>query len=254
MSVGKLCGLVAVITGASNGCGRASVKAFIAAGAKVVGADRDAFNGRTLAEELGPESFEFVHADVSTSADVRRVVDCALTRFGAIDILFNQAGDILVQPLLQVTEEDFAFLVNNNVKSAFLMTQACLPPMLKKGRGVIITTSSVSASTATPMEAIYCTTKAAVTQFTRSVAVEFRDKGIRANVLSPGFVRTRHGEVEIAQLRALQVSAGEEDVVALQGRMCEPEEVAAVAVFLASDDSSFVNGAEIMVDNAFTAI
>jgi len=126
--------------------------------------------------------------------------------------------------------------------------------MLRAGRGAIIVTSSVSAITASPLEAVYCATKAAVTQFARSVAVEFRDKGIRANVLSPGFVRTKHGEWEIEQLRSFNVPASEADIAAMQGRMCEPEEVASVAVFLASDDSSFINGADIVVDNTFTVI
>lgn len=250
----RLKDLVAIITGASNGCGRAAVKAFIEEGAKVVGADRDEANGLALKEELATDDFLFVAADVSRAADVHHVVETARSAFGSVDVLFNQAGEILVQPLLQVEESDFDFLINNNVRSVFLMTQAALPLMLQKGRGVIITTSSVSAFTATPMESIYCTTKAAVTQFTRSVAVEFRDKGIRANVLSPGFVRTKHGDYEIEQLRALNVPASEDDIRTLQGRMCEPEEVASVAVFLASDDASFVSGADVTVDNTFTVI
>ncbi|RMA41461.1 SDR family oxidoreductase [Rhodophyticola porphyridii] len=250
----KLENLVAVITGASNGCGRAAVREFIKEGAAVVGADRDEENGQALSEELQSDRFLFVPADVSRSGHVKAVVEAAQATFGGIDILFNQAGEIQVQPLLQVTETDFDFLINNNVRSVVLMTQACLPSMLQKGRGAIITTSSVSASTATPMEAIYCTTKAAVTQFTRSVAVEFRDRGIRSNVISPGFVRTKHGEYEMEQLRQLNVPASEEDIRTLQGRMCEPEEVARVAVFLASDDASFINGADITVDNTFTVI
>ena len=126
--------------------------------------------------------------------------------------------------------------------------------MLRDGRGVIVNTASVSAFTATPMEAVYCSAKAAVSQFTRAVAVEFRDKGIRANVICPGFVRTRHGLFEMAQLKKLGVPASEENIRTMQGRMCEAEEVAKVALFLASDDSSFMSGAEVAVDNTFTAI
>ena len=232
MGVGKLANRVAIITGAANGCGRAAVKAFLGEGALIVGADIDRKAGEELAAEL--DSSRFV--------------------LGHVDILHNQAGSIIVKPLLEMTDEDYASMMVNNAQSVFLTTQAVLPIMLRRGRGVIVNTSSVSAFTATPMEAVYCSSKAAVLQFTRSVAVEFRDKGIRANVICPGFVRTQHGTFEIAQLRALGVAASEEDIKAMQGRMCEPEEVARVALFLASDDSSFMSCSQVVVDNTFTAI
>lgn len=245
---------IAIITGAANGCGRAAVELFLREGAKVIGADKDEASGAALASRLNTEDFRFVPADVANRSDVSRVVDLALSAFGTIDILFNQAGDIVVKPFLELSEADYSFVMDTNVRSVLLMTQAVLPTMLMQGRGVILTTSSVSAITATPMETIYCSSKAAAAQLTRAVAVEFRDKGIRANVINPGFVRTHHGETEISQLRALDVPAGEEDIRALQGRICEPEEVASVAAFLASDDASFINGAQIVVDNTFTAI
>ncbi len=250
----RLNGTVAIITGAARGCGRAAVELFLEQGAKVVGTDKDANSGSALANQLQTQNFRFVAADVSELEDVRRVIDETISAFKTIDVLFNQAGDIIVRPYLETTEADYEFIMRNNVRSVFLMTQAVLPTMLRHGRGSIITTSSVSASTATPMEAVYCGSKAAVAQLTRAIAVEFRDKGIRANVINPGFVRTKHGEYEIEQLRALNVAASDDDIKAMQGRMCEPEEVAKVALFLATDDASFVNGAEIAVDNTFTAI
>ncbi|MES2433024.1 MAG: SDR family oxidoreductase [Pseudomonadota bacterium] len=251
---GRLQGMVAIITGAANGCGRAAVVEFLREGAKVIGADKDLPNGLSLKEEMATNNFEFIAADISKAAGVRSVIEATLATFGRIDILFNQAGDIRVIPLLEVTEDDFDFLIDNNFRSVFLMTQAVLPSMLKAGRGVVVTTSSVSSSTATPMESIYCSSKAAVSQFSRSVAVEFRDQGIRSNVISPGFVRTKHGAYEMEQLRKFNVYANEQDINILQGRMCEPEEVARAAIFLACDDSSFINGADILVDNTFTAI
>lgn len=254
MSVGKLENRVAIITGAANGCGRAAVKAFLGEGAMVVGADIDRKAGEELAAELASSRFVFVHADVSDRRQVAGVIETTLSNFGHIDILHNQAGSIIVKPLLEMTDEDYESMMVNNAKSVFLTTQAVLPIMLRRGHGVIVNTSSVSAFTATPMEVVYCSSKAAVSQFTRSVAVEFRDKGIRANVICPGFVRTQHGTFEIAQLRRLGVAASEEDIKAMQGRMCEPEEVAKVALFLASDDSSFMNGSQVIVDNTFTAI
>lgn len=254
MSVGKLGNRVAIITGAANGCGRAAVKAFLQEGAMIVGADIDRKAGEDLAAELNSPRFVFIHADVSDRRQVADVVETTLSSFGAIDILHNQAGSIIVKPLLEMTDEDYEFMMVNNAKSVFLTTQAVLPIMLRRGHGVIVNTASVSAFTATPMEAVYCSSKAAVSQFTRSVAVEFRDKGIRANVICPGFVRTQHGMFEIMQLRKLGVAASEEDIKAMQGRMCEPEEVAKVALFLACDDSSFMSGSHVVVDNTFTAI
>lgn len=250
----KLAGKVALISGVANGCGRAAAEAFLQQGAAVFGVDLDGENGFALADRLRDEKFAFLEADVSEPEDVDRLSATALEQFGKVDILFNQAGKIVIKPLLEHSEDDYDFLMNNNVRSVFLMTKAILPSMLRHGSGVIITTSSVSASTATPMESVYCSSKAAVTQFTKSVAVEFRDKGIRANVISPGFVRTNHGLYEIECMQKLGVPADEEDIRLLQGRMCEPQEVANVAVFLASEESSFVNGADILVDNTFTAI
>lgn len=251
---GRLKGRTALITGAANGCGREAVKLFLAEGACVVGADIDAEAGRTLAEEVGTDAFLFVEADVSKIGDVRETMRQANERFGTVDILHSQAGDIIVKPLLDFSEADWEFLFDRNARSVFLTTQAVLPGMLQQGRGVIVNTASVSAFTASPMEAVYCASKAAVTQFTRAVAVEFRDSGIRANSISPGFVRTKHGEREIAQLRKLGVRASPEDIRAMQGRICEPIEVARTALFLASDESSFINGADVSVDNTFAAI
>jgi NAD(P)-dependent dehydrogenase (short-subunit alcohol dehydrogenase family) len=104
------------------------------------------------------------------------------------------------------------------------------------------------------METVYIASKAAMHQLARAIAVEYRDSGVRCNNICPNFIRTKHGLEEMAQLRAFGVLASEDDVNTLQGRKCEPEEVAAVALFLASDESSFVNGAEIFVDNTFTAV
>lgn len=251
---GRLQGEVAIITGAANGCGRAAVEIFLQEGARVVGVDKDLEGGRVLEDRLRNPNFRFVNANVAIADDVKRAIRITLDAFGQIDTLFNQAGEIIVQPVLEASESDFDMIMDNNVRSVFLMTQAVLPSMLRQGRGSIITTSSVSATTATPMESLYCASKAAVSQFTRAVAVEFRDKGIRANVLHPGFVRTRHGTQEMARLRELDVGASDADIAAMQGRICEPDEIARVAVFLASQDASFINGAQIAVDNTFTAI
>jgi NAD(P)-dependent dehydrogenase (short-subunit alcohol dehydrogenase family) len=196
----------------------------------------------------------FVEADVSRAADVERGVAAVLKRFGRIDVLFNHAGTVIVRPFLDTTEEDWDRLMAINVKSMFLVTRAVLPSMLVAGRGVIVNTGSISGFTASPMEAAYCVTKGAVMQLTRSIAVEFRDRGIRCNAVLPGFIRTPHGLREMDELLALGIDASEAAIGAAQGRICEPDEVARVALFLASDGAAFINGEGVVVDNASTVV
>ena len=214
--------------------------------------DRQREAGEALAAELQAASAQavFAQADVSRAAEVAAGLDT----FGFIDVLFNHAGTIHIGPFLDTTEETWDALMAVNVKSMFLMTRAVLPSMLSRGRGCIVCTSSISAVAATPMEVPYDTTKGAVHQFARAITVEFRDRGVRCNAVCPGFIRTPHGLREVQELSALGVDASESAIRAQQGRLCEPEEVARAALFLACDESSFVNGAQLFVDNAFTAV
>ncbi len=246
----------AFITGGANGAGAASVRSFVEEGARVAFADRDASAGRALETKLRREGYDvhFVEADVSRVEDVENAVSFAFEKLGRIDILFNHAGIIIVKPFLDISIAEWDLLMDNNAKSAFMVTRLVLPRMLEQGRGIIINTSTTGVRAATHLESAYCASKAAMNQMARSIAVEFRDRGIRCNNICPSFVRTRHGEDEIDQLRAYGVFASEQDVAAMQGRICEPEEIASVAVFLANDESSFINGAEIFVDNTFTAV
>ena len=252
----RLADRVALITGGANGIGRASVELFSAEGAKIAFMDVDASQGRALEHELKKMGRDvmFIHADVSDREAVHRSVRETIERYKRIDVLFNHAGVISAKPFLECSEDEWTWMMDNNAKSVFLMTQAVLPGMLERGRGVIVATSSASARVATKFEAIYSASKAAMHQFCRAIAVEYRDAGIRCNLVCPSFVRTHHGMEELEQLRTHGVYASSEDVNFMQGRMCEPEEVAAAALFLASEEASFINGAEIFVDNTFTAV
>lgn len=136
----------------------------------------------------------------------------------------------------------------------FLMTRAVLPGMISTGEGAIVCTSSISAVAATPMEVLYDTTKGAVHQFARAIAVEFRDHNIRCNAVCPGFIRTPHGLREIRDLQALGVDVSDAAMATQQGRIGEPEDVARAALYLASDESRFITGAHLFVDNGFTAV
>lgn len=251
----RFSGMVAVISGGAGGAGRAATLRFAAEGARVGIVDIQTQAGKELAREIeiaGGQAM-FVEADVSQAQAVRIAVDEILHRFQGVDILFNHAGTLVVKPFLETTEAEWDRLMAINVKSMFLMSQAILPVMLKAGGGNIINTASISSTTAAPMESLYCTTKGAVLQLTRAIAVEFRDQGIRCNAIAPGFIKTPHGLREMEECTALGVAFTEADMAKLQGRFCEPEEIASVAAFLASHDARFINGASITVDNTWTA-
>lgn len=247
----RLAGKTAIVTGGAGGCGAAAVRLFIAEGAQVGIIDRDVAQGEALAAETGAV---FAAADVSEEAEVIAAVDKLTAAIGPANVLFNHAGTLIVKPFLEMSALEWDWLMAVNVKSMFLVTRAVLPGMIASGGGSIICTSSISAVAATPMEVLYDTTKGACHMFARAIAVEFRERGIRCNAVCPGFIRTPHGMREVKELQALGVDVSEAALAAQQGRMCEPEEVAKAALFLASDESSFVNGTHLFVDNAFTAI
>ena len=136
-----------------------------------------------------------------------------------------------------------------NVKPMFLMTKAFLPVMQRAGKRSIVNTL-ISAVAGTEKKVLYCTSKGACHMLTSAIAIEYRAAGIRCNAVCPGFIRTPHGLRELDELRAQGVDVSEDDIVRLQGRICEPHEVAAAALFLASDEASFVNGETLFVDNA----
>ncbi|CDN65369.1 SDR family oxidoreductase [Burkholderia cenocepacia] len=253
---GRLVGKVAIVSGGAGGCGGAASELFAAQGAKVAIVDRDGDAAETLAARLRDAGLQAIGlgADVSKQADVRQAVEAARKQYGNADILFNHAGTLIVKPFLDIEESEWDWLMGVNVKSMFLMTQAVLPQMLEKGRGSIVCTSSISAVCATPGEVLYDATKGACHMFARAIAVEYRDRGIRCNALAPGFIRTPHGMRELRDLQAMGVDATEAAIAQQQGRLCEPAEVAAAALFLASDESSFVNGAHLFVDNCFSAV
>jgi NAD(P)-dependent dehydrogenase (short-subunit alcohol dehydrogenase family) len=248
---GRLAGKTAIITGGAGGCGAAAVRLFIGEGATVGIIDRDSARGNALAAETGAV---FAQADVSDEAEVIAAVAKLTSAIGPANVLFNHAGTLIVKPFLEMTAAEWDWLMAVNVKSMFLVTRAVLPGMIAAGGGAIVCTSSISAVAATPMEVLYDTTKGACHMFARAIAVEFRDRGIRCNAVCPGFIRTPHGMREVAALQALGVDVSEAALAAQQGRMCEPEEVARAALFLASDESSFVNGTHLFVDNCFSAV
>lgn len=252
----RLAGKVALISGGATGMGGAASTLFAAEGARVAIVDRNLAEAQARVAEITAAggTAMAIACDVSDAAQVQAAVARATQAFGPVTVLFNHAGSIIIKPFLDTTEDDWDRLHAINVKSMFLMTRAVLPGMIAAGGGSIVCTSSISAVAATPMEVLYCTTKGACHQFARAIAVEFRDRNIRCNAVCPGFVKTPHGLREVAELQALGVDTSDAAIMALQGRIAEPMEVAQAALFLASDAASFVNGTHLFVDNGFTAV
>jgi len=197
----RLSNKTALITGGANGAGAASTALFAIQGAKVMIADRDAHAARLLAQKLTHDGLDvsYVEADVSQVSGARLAYQAAREQLGRVDILFNHAGIIIVKPFLEYGLEEWDELMDNNAKSAFLMCQLVLPEMLERGKGILLFTSTTGVRAATHLESLYCASKSAMHQLARALAVEYRDQGIRSNLICPSFVRTHHGEHEIAQ-------------------------------------------------------
>jgi NAD(P)-dependent dehydrogenase (short-subunit alcohol dehydrogenase family) len=251
----RLDGRVAVITGGAGGMGRAASMMFAAAGAKVAIWDIQAAAGAETVEQIrmaGGQAL-FIEADVSDTGLVKAALAATIAAFGPVDTLFSHAGTIIVKPFHETSDADYDRLMAINVRSSFIVCREVTAHMLENGGGSIVITSSIGGEKGFALESLYCMTKGAVLQLARSIAAEYRDQGIRANAVCPGFVKTAHGLREIDELDALGQKWEQSALNAVQGRLCEPEEVAAAALFLASDEASFINGTALYVDNGWYA-
>ena len=254
--VNRLQGKIAIVSGGATGMGGAASKLFAEEGAAVGIIDRNVEAGQALADELMAAGHKviFAEADVSKTDQVEAAVAKVRDELGPVNVLFNHAGTIVIKPFLETTDEEWDDLFAINVRSQFLMTRAVLPMMIEQGKGSIVCTSSISAVVATPTEVLYDSTKGAVHMFSRAIAVEFRDQGIRCNAVCPGFIDTPHGQREVEGLTKYGIDVSDEAIKEQQGRMGVPEDIARAALYLASDESDFVNGTHLFVDNAFTAV
>lgn len=251
----RLDGKVALITGGAGGMGRSASLQFAAAGAQVAILDIDTTQGESVVVEIEKAGGDamFIKTDVSDSTQVISAIEAVIQAYGPITVLFNHAGTIIVKPLHETTEADYDRLMDINVRSAFLVCREVVKHMLAFGGGSIVITSSIGGEKGFAMESLYCMTKGAVLQLARSISTEYREHGIRCNAVCPGFVKTAHGLREIDELDDLGQKWNEADLTAAQVRICEADEVASAALFLASDESSFVNGTALYVDNGWYA-
>jgi NAD(P)-dependent dehydrogenase (short-subunit alcohol dehydrogenase family) len=254
-TTGRLAGKIAIITGGAAGMGRETSLAFANEGATVVIFDIQKEAGEEVVQLIRDKGgkAEFVETDVSDANQVDAAFDKAAEVVGTYDILFNHAGTIIVKPLHETSVEDYDRLMAINVRSAFLVCRRAVREMSENGGGSIIITGSIASELGYPLESIYCMTKGAVLQLARSISAEYRDQGIRCNAVCPGFVKTAHGLREISELDAAGQEWEEGALADAQGRICEPEEVAAAVVFLASDEASFITGNALYVDNGWYA-
>ena len=233
--------------------GKATAELFSKEGALVAILDINSEEGNNTVKKINDEGGKaiFLKTDVSKSNQINKSVNLVIETFGEINILFNHAGTIIVKSLHETSEKDYDYLMDVNVRSAFLTCQKVIPLMLKNGGGSIIITSSIGGEKGFAYESLYCMTKGAVLQLARSIATEYREEGIRCNAICPGFVKTNHGIREIEELDNLGQNWNEDDLHAVQSRICKPEEVASAVLYLASDESSFVNGSAMYVDNGW---
>jgi NAD(P)-dependent dehydrogenase (short-subunit alcohol dehydrogenase family) len=243
---GRLQGKTTFITAAAQGIGRASALAFAREGAKVVATD---INEAKLKEISGTPGITVRRLDIMDAGAIAATANAV----GTIDVLFNCAGFVHHGTILDCSEKDWEFSMNLNVRSMYLVTRAFLPGMIAGKKGSIINMSSGASSIkAAPNRFVYATTKAAVIGFTKALAVDFVRHGIRCNAICPGTIETPSLSDRIEAFA--NPEQARKDFIARQpmGRMGTAEEVAALAVYLASDESSFTTGAAVPVDGGWT--
>ncbi|HEV8702586.1 MAG TPA: glucose 1-dehydrogenase [Candidatus Polarisedimenticolia bacterium] len=251
----RLAGKVALITGGTSGMGRATAALFAKEGARVAITGRDEVRGRVVLHEIKAAGSEgiFVRADVRSSDDCRRSVEETLKAFKRLDVLFNNAGVFFPRTVPDCPEEEWDLTVDVNLKGTFLMSKHALPVMIAQKSGVIINNSSGWGLVGGDAAAAYCASKGGVVLLTKAMAIDHGPQGIRVNCICPGDVDT-----PMLPEDARQRGLSWEDYLKGAanrplGRIGQPEEIAKAALFLATDDSSFMTGSSLVVDGGGSA-
>jgi 3-oxoacyl-[acyl-carrier protein] reductase len=242
-----LTGRVALITGATGGIGEEIARELHKAGATVVLTGRKAQKLESLKSELSDRVFA-IAADLSTLEAAEKLVADTIAAAGKIDILVNNAGITKDGLLMRMKDEDFTDVINANLYSAFRLSKAAIMPMMKNRFGRIISTTSVVGQMGNAGQANYSASKGAITSMTKSIAAEVGSRGITANCIAPGFIKTAMTDVlpdDIKDAMMKQIPAG---------RFGEPKDIAAAVVFLASDEASYINGQTIHINGGMLRV
>jgi NAD(P)-dependent dehydrogenase (short-subunit alcohol dehydrogenase family) len=240
---------VAIVTGSGRGIGRAIALAMAAEGASVVVNSITGSNCRKVADEIQRMKAKSLAAlgDVSRVVDVESIVQKTMRRFGTIDILVNNVGMTSLKPILELEEHEWDRIIEVNLKSAFLCSKEVAKVMKEKRNGVIINIASIAGIAGRPNRSAYCASKAGMILLTQCMACEWTKYGIRVNAIAPGITRTDRTMAKTSKERT------ELERRTLIGRMATSDEIAKVAVFLASDSASYIVGSTITVDGGWTS-
>ncbi len=244
----RLAGKAAIVTGGGSGIGKAIAAAFVRDGAKVAICGRNARRLVQAASDIGPHCLALT-ADVSRSDEITRVVKQSLEEFERLDILVNNAGILLAGTAESLTDEQWEQTFNTNVRGVWQLSRAALPHMRKAGSGSIINIASVLSSLGARNRVAYAASKGAVLAMTRAMALDHAEENIRINCICPGIVET-----EMVAAFNLDDNARQQRMAAHpMGRFGQPEDIAGLAVFLASDEARWVTGAAFPADGGYSA-
>ncbi len=250
----KLKGKVALVTGGTEGIGLATASLFLKEGAKVAVSGRSAKKGAEAVAELGKlGEVMFVEGDVSKADDAFGMVESTVSRFGGIDIVFNNAGIYIEKKAEDMSEEEWDRLIDINLKGTFLVSKYAVPHMRKRGGGVIVNNSSDAGLVGNRSCPAYCASKGGVTVMTKAMALDYASDNIRVNCVNPGVIDTPMVSREVELSVDPEKCRVQMDIDHPLGRIGRPEEVAKAVLFLASNESSFVTGTALSVDGGLTA-
>ena len=249
----RLKGKIGIVTGAGSGIGRACAIALASEGARValVGRRRDRIE--EVAHRIGDSAFA-IPADVSKTSEISRLIDTTVSHFGGLNFLLNNAGGLHVGNAEQITEELWDHTFNVNVRAVWLLSRAALPHMRKAGAGSIINVASTLGIVGAHNRAAYAPSKGAVVLLTKSMAIDHGSENIRVNAICPSFVETDLTVAVIGQAPDPAAVRRERTAAHPIGRLGRPEDIAGLAVYLASDESSWVTGAVLPVDGGYLAV
>jgi len=245
---------IALVTGAGTGIGRAIALAFAAEGARVGLVGRRKAFLEAVAREIGSVASLVIQADISKKPDIHRALDQTVSHFGGLNVLVNNAGVLHVGTAEQITEEQWDETFNVNLRSPWLLSRAALPYLRKAGGGSIINVASVLGINGARNRASYAPSKGAVILLTKCMAIDHGHENIRVNAISPGFVETDLTATVLSQARDPEAARRERMAAHPIGRLGEPRDMAGLAVYLASDESSWMTGAALPLDGGYLSV